>query len=223
MAKKRKTTAKPKVSLSPFTWETEVDIPGGERAPLARPALEQADVDLDCAQGADGAVITRRARVWRRAVPPVMNNLNPTARAAMLDYAEALEAVGAMVGTSDPSGGGGGGGRQCSPNLRSIIAAERLRHMNQALAGVAMEVPVKNARRLRRGDGMIRTPLRQIAEWVAVDHLCISDIVTRVGASASNELARDGALLAIIEAGARLAICCGYVQGPTENAQHAGG
>ena len=111
------------------------------------------------------------------------------------------------------SGGGGGGGAR-SPNLRAIIAAERLRHMNEALGGGEMLLPIKDARRVRRGDGIVRTSLRQLAEWVAVDEMSRTAVLARVGAAPSSQLARDGFLIALTEMGERLAVCCGYTDTP---------
>jgi hypothetical protein len=215
MATRRKPKPKPKITLPPFTWETHATPLGGAPARLARPDLEEADIDAGCERRADGEVIANRARVWRTRLPPVMANLNPASRAAVLDYAEAFEAVGASVGTCDPTGGGGGGGASAGPSLRALTAAERLRHMNAALAGAEMVVPVKDARRLRRGDGMARVAFRALAEWVAVEGLSRTDILRRAGAATSNETAMDAATLAIVAMAERLAICCGYAPGAT--------
>lgn len=215
MAKKRKTHRQPSKPAIPFEWETEVHLRGVGRVRTARPDLEQGEVDLDSERGPDGEVITRKARIWRTKLPPVLSVLNPASRAAVLDYAEAVEAVGSSSGTSDPTGGGGGGAGARGPSLRAITAAERLRHMNAALAGAEMAVPVKDARRLRRGDGMARVAYRQLAEWVAVDGLSRTEILRRAGAAPSNEAAQEATTLAIVDMGERLAVCCGYTEGPT--------
>jgi hypothetical protein len=218
MAKARKPRRQPSKPAIPFEWETEVALPGSGRVRTARPEICRGEVDGDSTlsdAGREAEVITARARIWRTALPPMLAVLNPSARAAVLDYAEAVETVGASGGTSDPTGGGGGGGAARGPSLRAICAAERLRHMHAALAGGEMVVPVKDARRMRRGGGLARVPLRQLAQWVAVDGLGRREILNRSGAAPSNEMAQGAATLAIVDMGERLAICCGYTEGPT--------
>lgn len=213
MAKKRKNRVAPKVNLPPFPWETEATLPDGTTARLARGRVEQASIDLG--YEIDGErIIGHRARVWRTKQPPMLRVLNACARAAMLDYTEAFEAVHSSGGTSDPTGGGGGGGGARSPSLRALTAAERLRHMHAALEGGEMAVPLKEARRQRRGDGMAHVSLRQLAQWVAIDGMSRADILRQAGAATSNVAAQDAATIAIAEMGQRLAICCGYAQTP---------
>lgn len=220
MARTRKPRRKtPGVSLPPFPWDTTAPLPGGDKTvPLARAKIEQGHVDLDCELSPDGEVVARRARVWRTATPPFLRNLGANARAAMLDYAEAVEALGASGGSSIPDGPGGGCPGTVSPSHRALLAAERLRRMQAALKDGELVVPVKDAKRLRRWqDGMARVPMATLADWVVIDGLSRSEILTRAGAAPSNEQAQDMAVLAVAEMGERLAICCGYQAPPTES------
>ena len=208
MARKRKTRPTPKVTLPPFTWETKTKLADGTVARLARSELEQAEVETSASQSADGQVVLNRARVWRIKTPSTLRILNPASRAAVLEYAEVFETVHSSGGTSDPTGGTGGSGAR-GPSLRALTAATRLRQMNAALADGEMVVPLKDARRLRRSDGLARVSFRQLAQWLAVDELSQAEILHRAGASASNETAQDTATLAIVEMAQCLAQCCG--------------
>lgn len=49
-------------------------------------------------------MIARRARVWRTAQPPLLRMVPPAGRAALLDYAEAVEGVLASGGSAVPEG-----------------------------------------------------------------------------------------------------------------------
>ncbi|OIQ42371.1 MAG: hypothetical protein BM560_08085 [Roseobacter sp. MedPE-SWde] len=198
----------------PFTWETRAKLPDGTEAWLARPSIEQAEVETGAIQGADGQVVLNRARVWRVKTPSTLRILNPASRAAVLEYAEVFETVHSSGGTSDPTGGTGGPGAR-GPSLRALTAATRLRQRNAALADGKLVVPLKDARRLRRSDGLARVSFRKLAEWVAVDELSRAEILRKTGAAASNETAQDAATLAIVEMGQFLALCCGYIQTAT--------
>ncbi|MEL7166681.1 MAG: hypothetical protein AAGL96_14515 [Pseudomonadota bacterium] len=214
MARKNSKRAATEISLPPFPWQTEIACASGKAVRTPRKNVVKGTVDLPGTPDVHGDVVANRAKVWRTTQAPVLATLNPSARAAVMDYAEAFGVVHSSGGTSDPSGGGGGGGGARSPNLRAIIGAERLRHMNAALSGGKMVVPLKNARRIRRGDGLARISLRQLAEWVAVDELTRAEVLRRSGAAPSNDLARDGFTLALTDMGERLAICCGYTDAP---------
>lgn len=213
MAKKAKRS--PKITLPPFpnTWETSHTMSDGTTARSPRAELERDSVMLPGTiidfEG-EAEVIPARARVWRTQLPPMFRILNPAAKAAMLEYAASCEAVVASGGTSDPTGGGGGGGGRC-PNTRALIAAENLRAMHAALDGGQMAVPVKNACRLRRGDGLARVSYRDLVRWVAIDGLPRSAILTKAGAAPSNEVAQDAITVAVVDMADRLAVCCGYV------------
>ena len=178
MARKRKTRPTPKVTLPPFTWETRAKLPDGTDARLARPRLEQAEIETGTGQGADGQVVLNRARVWRVKTPSTLRILNPASRAAVLEYAEVFETVHSSGGTSDPTGGTGGLSKR-GPSHRALTAATRLRQMNAALADGEMVVPLKDARRLRRSDDLARVSYRQLAQWVAVDELSRAEILRR--------------------------------------------
>jgi len=84
--------------------------------------------------------------------------------------------------------------------------------MHAALADGVLVVPLKDARRLRRSDGLARVSFRQLAQWVAIDQLSRAEILRKVGAAASNEVGQDAATLAIVEMAQCLALCCGYIQ-----------
>ncbi|WP_297338833.1 hypothetical protein [Pseudophaeobacter sp.] len=211
MARKRKTRPTPKVTLPPFTWDTRAKLPDGTEARLARPSIEQAEIETGTSQGADGQVVLNRARIWRVKTPSTLRILNPAARAAVLEYAEVFETVHSSGGTSDPTGGTGGPGAR-GPSLRALTAATRLRQMHAALADSELVLPLKDARRLRRSDGLARVSYRQLAQWVGVDELSRSEILRRAGATSSNETAQNAATLAIVEMAQCLALCCGYVQ-----------
>ena len=215
MARKRKTRPTPKVTLPPFTWDTRAKLADGTEARLARPSIEQAEIETGTNQGADGQVVLNRARVWRVKTPSTLRILNPASRAAVLEYAEVFEAVHSSGGTSDPTGGGTGGAGTRGPSLGALTAATRLRQMNAALADGELVVPLKYARRLRRSDGLARVSFRQLAQWVAVDELSRAEILRKAGASASNEVAQDATTLAIVEMAHCLAQCCGYIKTAT--------
>ncbi|MBT8169886.1 hypothetical protein [Falsiruegeria litorea] len=215
MARNRKARLKPKITLPPFEWETHTVTADGQRVRLGRSEVEQVDIDIESVQGSDGALVVRRARVWKTKTPPIMRNLNPAARCAVFDYIEATEVVGGSVGGSD-AGGTGSSSATASPgpSLRILAAAERLRHMRASLEGGELVVPIKDARRYRRGDGMVRVPFGQLITWVAIDELSRNTILERAGAATSNEAAQDAVMLAIRDMAECLAICCGYVVGP---------
>ncbi|WP_083101359.1 hypothetical protein [Pseudophaeobacter leonis] len=214
MARKRKTRATPKVTLPPFTWDTHAKLADGTVTRLARPDIETAEIETGPSQNVDGQVVLNRARVWRVKTPTTLRILNPASRAAVLEYAEVFETVHSSGGTSDPTGGTGGSGAR-GPSLRALTAATRLRQMNAALADGEMVVPRKDARRLRRSDGLARVSFRQLAQWVAVDKLSRAEMLQNAGAAASNETAQDAATLAIVEMAQCLVLCCGYMQAPT--------
>ena len=214
MARKRKTRPTPKVTLPPFTWDTRAKLADGTEARLARPRIEQAEIETGTSQGADGQVVLNRARVWRVKTPSTLRILNPASRAAVLEYAEVFETVHSSGGTSDPTGSTGGPGAR-GPSLRALTATTRLRQMHTALADGEMVVPVKDARRLRRSDGLARVSFRQLAQWVVVDELSRAEILRKVGAASSNETAQEAATLAIVEMAQCLALCCGYIQTAT--------
>lgn len=214
MARKRKTRPTPKVTLPPFTWDTRAKLPDGTDAQLAKPGIEQAEIETGTSQGADGQVVLNRARVWRVKTPTTLRILNPASRAAVLEYAEVFETVHSSVGTSDPTGGPGGPGAS-GPSLRALTAVTRLRQMHAALADGELLVPLKNARRLRRSDALARVAFRQLAQWVAVDELSRVEILRKVGAAASNQSAQKSVTLAIVEMAQCLALCCGYTQTAT--------
>lgn len=222
MVKKRKTRATPKVTLPPFTWNTKTKLADGTVASLARPGLEQVKMETGTSQGADGQVVLNRARVWRVKTHSTLRILNPAGRAAVLDYAEVFETVHSSGRTVDPTGGTGRSGSR-GPSLRALTAATRLRQMNAALADGELVVPLKDARRLRRSDGLARVSYRQLAQWVAVDELSRAEILRKAGATSSNETAQDAATLAIVEMAQSLALCCGYVQTapPSTNARNS--
>ena len=211
MARKRKSRPTPKVTLPPFTWETKTKLPDGTVARLARPAIEQGEIETGTSQGADGQVVLNRARVWRVKTPSTLGILNPALRAAVLEYAEVFETVHSSGGTSDPTGGTGSPGTR-GPSLRALTAVTRLRQMHTALANGELVVPLKDARRLRQSDGLAKVSFRQLAQWVAVDELSRAAILRKAGAVASNETAQDAATLAIVEMAQCLALCCGYIQ-----------
>ena len=221
MARKRKTRPTPKVTLPPFTWETKTKLADGTEAPLARLAIGQAEIETGTSQGADGQVVLNRARVWRVKTPTTLRILNPASRAAVLDYAEVFETVHSSGGTSDPTGGTGGPGAR-GPSLRALTAATRLRQMHAALADGELVVPLKDALRLRRSDGMARVSFRQLAQWVAVDKCSLTEILLKTGAAPKNETAQNAATLAIVAMAQCLAQCCGYIQttNPCKNSRN---
>lgn len=196
-------------ALLPFPWETHVDL-GGKAVRTARPAIERVDmveaeaVDLDT-----GDLTVTRARVWRTVEAPVLRAFNRARKAAILDYAVAVERATSTGGTSDlSSGGGGGGGGAKGPNLAALINAERLGRMNAALAGLEVRVPLggysgPDARRARA------IAYRDLALRLAVDGHSPRDLLRSVGVPVTE------ARLAIV-AGAYqsvahiLARCCGY-------------
>ncbi len=211
MARKRKTRPTPKVTLPPFTWETKTKLADGTTTRLARPAIEQAEIETGTSQGADGQVVLNRASVWRVKTPATLRILNPASRAAVLEYAEVFETVHSSGGTSDPTGNTGRPGVR-GPSLRALTAATRLRQMNAALADGELVVPLKDARRLRRSDGLARVSFCQLAQWVAVDELSRVEILHKAGAVVSNETAQDALTRATVEMAHCLALCCGYSQ-----------
>ena len=211
MARKRKTRPSPKVTLPPFTWDTRAKLADGTEARLARPGIEPAEIETGASQGADGQVVLNRARVWRVKTPSTLRILNPAARAAVLDYAEVFETVHSSGGTCDPTGGSRNVIPQ-GPNLRAIKAAERLRKMNASLNSGQLVVPLKESRRIRRGEQLTHVNLKQLARWVVIDELTQTEILRRVGAATSNPIAQTAFTLAVVEVGDRLSLCCGYTE-----------
>lgn len=209
MTRKGKKRAAPKVTLPPFTWDTEATLPGGETHSLARPTIRQASIETHTVEG--DRIMSHRARVWRVKQPPVLRILNPAARAAVLDYVDVFETVHSSGGTSDPTGGGGGGCGARGPSLRAITAAERLRKMHTALEGGDMVVPLKDAQRQRRGVRTAHITLRQLVQWAAIDEMSGAEILKKAGSAPSNETAQDAVTVAVAEIGSRLAVCCGYM------------
>lgn len=188
MARKRKTRPTPKVTLPPFTWDTRAKLADGTVARLARPSIEQVEIETGAIQGADGQVVLNRALVWRVKTPSTLRILNPASRAAVLEYAEVFETVHSSGGTCDSTGGSRDVIPQ-GPNLRAITAAERLRKMDASLSSGQLVVPLKDARRIRRGEGLSRVNLKQLARWVVISELTQTEILRRVGAATSNPVA----------------------------------
>ncbi|MQQ09097.1 hypothetical protein GFB49_11580 [Epibacterium sp. SM1979] len=209
MARKGKKRPAPKVTLPPFTWDTEATLSDGGTYNLARPAVRQDNIETLGVE--DDRIVSHRARVWRVKQPPVLRILNPAAKAAVLDYVDVFETVHSSGGTSDPTGGGGGGAGARGPSLRAITAAERLRTMHTALEGGEMIVPIKDAQRQRRGPRTARIALRQLVQWAAIDEMNGAEILKKAGAAPSNEIAQDAVTVAVAEIGTRLAVCCGYM------------
>ena len=212
MARKRKTRPTPKVTLPPFTWETHAKLSDGTVARLSRPDIEQAEIETKTSQDADGQVVLNRARVWRVKTPSTLRVLNPASRAAILEYAEVFETVHSSGGTCDPTGGSRDVIPQ-GPNLRAITAAERLRKMDIALKNGELVVPIKDANRIRRGDGQARISFRKLVLWVAIHEFNRAEILCRAGAAKANPEAQSAFTLSIVEMGERLAKCCGYFEG----------
>lgn len=212
MKKRRQQRQIPPVSLPPFPWATET-MHDGRRVRLARPDVEEADMQMDCEVGRDGELIARRARVWQVATAPSLRSFSPALRAAMMDYAETTEAVGASGGTSDPTGGGGGGAGRCGPSLRALTAAERLRKMDAALEGQHLTVIVSPSK--RRANLRQAASYRQLVRWLAVDGLSRTAILRKIGANPDSEVAQERFTLAATDAAMLLAVTCGYVERPT--------
>ncbi|PYG32403.1 hypothetical protein [Pelagimonas varians] len=213
MARKRK--AQGTVTLPPFAWDTHATPLGGTRTRLARADVERAEIEVGTGVDGDGEIVSQRARVWRTKPAPMMANLTPAARAAVLVYIEAVEIVGGSIGGSDAGGSGtGSSSPTAGPSVRALAEAERLRMMHAALEGGELVVPHREARQQRRGDGLARTPFRQLLEWMAIDGLGRNDILKRAGASIGNELAQSELVVSIAAVGERLAISCGYISAP---------
>lgn len=216
MAKKGKHGAKDKaaakhgVSLPMLPWETHV-LMGDKWVRTARPDIEQADVVVDVVINPDGDVVTKRARVWRTALPPVLKALNPAGQAAMLDYAEALAAVGASGSGGGFGEGGGGVAGSRAPSLGKLITARALSDMNAALDGREMLI-VRSAND-PHGPGAHRASYRDVAAWVAVDGAGPREVLRRVGAPATSPHAQARCVIAIAEVSQLLAACCGYSTG----------
>lgn len=216
MARKRKAQAP--VTLPPFAWDTHATPLGGTRTRLARADVERAEIETGSEVDGDGEIVSHRARVWRVKPAPMMANLSPAARAAVLVYIEAVEVVGGSIGGSDAGGSGtASSSPTAGPSVRALAEAERLRAMHAALEGGELVVPHREARRQRRGDGLARTPFRQLLKWMAIDGLGRNDILKRAGASIGNELAQSELVVSVTAIGERLAISCGYLSPPRGN------
>lgn len=202
-----KTAGKYGVSLPMPPWETHSMI-GGKLVRMARADLEQADLVVDVIVGTDGDMVTKRARVWRTAMPPVLKALNPAGQAAMLDYAEALASVGASGGGGGFGEGGGGVAGSRAPSLGKLCAAQELGRMNAALAG--REVLIVRSANDPHGPGIHRASFRQVAAWVAVDGACPREVLRRVGGPVTSGQAQSRCVMAIAEISQILAACCGY-------------
>lgn len=213
--------SKPRVKLPPFPWETHC-VRNGRRVRMARPDLEQAEVIEGYEPGSDGGMVARRARVWRTVMPPILRNLNPSSQAAMLEFAEVCGVLASSGGTSDPTGGGGGCAGSKSPSEGKLMAAERWRAMQEVLAGRVMVLELNPGQSVRRRR-QARVSYADLVQWVAIDGLGRSDILKRCGVSVRNEAAQGDCVVALAEAAALLAVCCGYATAPVpqpQNAQH---
>lgn len=209
-----KAAAKHGVSLPMCPWDTHAMV-DGKMVRLATPDLEQADIveayEMGGARG-DEVKVTRRARVWRTAMPPVLKALNPAGQAAMLDYAEALASVGASGGGGGFGEGGGGCAGSRSPSLAKLISAEALSRMNAALD--QREMVIVRAANDPHGPGAHRASYRDVAAWVAVDGAGPREVLRRIGAPVTSGQAQARCTITIAEVSQILANCCGYAQSP---------
>ncbi len=213
MARKRK--AQSSVTLPPFAWDTHATPLGGKRTRLARADVERADIEVGSGCDEDGEIVSHRARVWRVKPAPMMANLSPAARAAVLVYVEAVEVVGGSIGGSDAGGSGtGSSSPTAGPSVRALAEAERLRAMHAALEGGELVVPHKMAQRMRHGDGMSRVSFRRLLEWLAIEELGRSEILKRAHASPRNDEAKSALVVALADLGNRLAIACNFIPAP---------
>jgi hypothetical protein len=202
------------VSVPPFPWSTEVEL-DGRIVRLARPRIEAVDMVEAVernpnATSVDDELVIRRARVWRTTLPPMLRSLPPSGKAAMLDFAEAVERAGASRGAGSPLNGGGTSAGPRSPSIAHLAAAERFRHMRAALAAApAAEIIALRGERDRFVSGRWRVPLFDLAFAAAVEGLSRRALAARIAGSA-----RAGTLesvtVGVSTAAARLAECCGY-------------
>lgn len=207
---KAKAAAKNGVSLQMLPWETHVRH-DGKWVRTGRPDLEQADIVEGYERDADGDLkVTKRARVWRTVMPPVLKALNPAGQAAMLDYAEALASVGASGGGGGFGEGGGGCAGSRSPSLGKLLAAQDLSRMNAALD--RREMIIVRAANDPRGSGAHRASYRDVAAWVAVDGAGPREVLRRVGGPVTSPQAQARATITIAEVSQILAHCCGYLK-----------
>ncbi|QDF14296.1 hypothetical protein vBDshSR4C_048 [Dinoroseobacter phage vB_DshS-R4C] len=213
----RHRTARPKVNLPPFPWETTVTHRGRKYA-TARPDLIEADVITGTTRTAAGDITVTKARVWRTPLPPACAHLPAPCQAALLHYAEVAEAVVASGGTSDPTGGGGSRPVPTGPSLSKIKAAEALGAMRLALAeGVVI------LRRPGRGARTVTVAWVDMIEAAALGgHDCTT--MARAALSTPAPSARQVAhLTAGLRAAAEaLAAHCGFTAGAERRATPRG-
>ncbi|MBO9467049.1 hypothetical protein J7443_17530 [Tropicibacter sp. R15_0] len=199
----------------PEGWGMMSANPGAGEARNARPALVRDTVVSDGVgideTGPEATAVIGSETVLRKRQNGLLADLPADQALALEQYSQAVEALGASGGTCDPTGGGGGANTD-GPALRALRAAERLNRMHSALGRAYIELPLKNARRIRRGDRVARISLRDLTHWAVIDGLTRGDILERVGAARSNLIAQDAVIQGISEVGFRLSNCCGFSQ-----------
>jgi len=153
-----------------------------------------------------GDYIARRAKVWRVADRRAWACLPPDAKAALIDYAETVAAVGASGGTSDPMSAGGTAPGSRAPATRKLEAAERLRRMRAALEGGTLDVVLHS--RPPRPAAAYSLPLTDLVDWVGVEYLSKTAVLRRMGVpnapSAAGNRPGDCVAAALYEAAMRL-------------------
>ncbi|MEM7724199.1 MAG: hypothetical protein AAF376_17785 [Pseudomonadota bacterium] len=208
MAKrKHKTPSLPGVT-EPFEWETHVTLRDGTVARTARPRLEVARISDTAGLDDNGDVAETSVRVCRVTRSPIMKTLPEAHRAALLEYAEASEAIHARGGSDLAGGAGGAPSHMRSPSHTALMAAERLRHLQAVLSGVAILRPGKGLRQT----GMVAVRHVDLVQWIACEDLAKSAILSRLSLPGRSKAVDQALQDAILEAGRILATRCGFIQ-----------
>lgn len=147
-------------------------------------SIEPVNIPAPPQFAADGEVETVAAVAFRHRLPVGVRALPVEYQRGLMAYADAVERV---------AGAGGGGpdlsgvraapvGAPAGPVLSKLGAAEELRKMNAALAGVALEITRggKSAAQRRRGL-VIRVPGADLAHWLAIEGLSAAAMLRRAG------------------------------------------
>lgn len=157
----------------------------GRTVRIARPDLSRvtiptpADPDI---RDRDGSPRPQSITVWRYDLPASVRAFPADLQAALMTYADARGALDASGPAPNLSGVRASGGLPAGPSLSRLIAAERLRHMDAALSGIALRIVAKPHRAARACAARAYSASgRDLATWLAIDGLTVAQIFARMG------------------------------------------
>lgn len=191
----------------PFPWETHGRDALGTSARIARPDLARAtltEVEGVEEVGGEARSVARSVTVWRTVPSRLFAALPSDCRAALVDYADAVERVGASSGAVDPTSAGGvRSGPPTGPSLDRLAAAQTVDRVVRVLEGHAAQAHPCGA----------RLPYRHLVDMLAIEEASTTAIARLLDPSPRNRPSRAAmteAVRAAADAAARVALALGY-------------